>query len=57
MTLTTVALLAVTSLCMFFAETRWVGMVAIVVFGYLYPLPLLVALTVAAVVACTFHYF
>jgi hypothetical protein len=57
MTLTTIVLVAVTSLCLLFAETRWMGMVAVVVLGYLYPLSLLVALVLVVVAACAFHVF
>jgi hypothetical protein len=57
MTLTTIAVLAATSLCLAFAETRWMGIVAIVVLGYLYPLSLLAAAAVVVLGACAFHYF
>jgi hypothetical protein len=56
MTLTTITLLATTSLCLAFPETRWMGVVAIVVLGYLYPLSLLIAFTLIVVALCTFHY-
>jgi len=57
MTLTTFAVLAATSLCLAFAETRWMGMVAVVALGYLYPLSLLATAVIVVLAACAFHYF
>jgi len=57
MTPTTIAAFVSVALCLAFAETRWMGIVAVVVLGYLYPLSLLVAAAVAVLAACAFHYF
>ena len=57
MTLTTFAVLAGTSLCLVFPETRWMGIVAVVALGYLYPLSLLAAAVIVVLTACAFHYF
>lgn len=57
MTFTTIAVLAATSLCLAFAETRWMSIVAVVARGYLYPLSLLAAAVIVVLAACAFHYF
>ena len=57
MTPTTIAAFVSVALCLAFAETRWMGIVAIVVLGYLYPVSLIVAAVVAVLTACAFHYF
>jgi len=57
MTLTTLAVLAATSLCLAFAETRWMGVVAMVILGYLYPMSVLIAFVLTVAVVCAFRYF
>jgi hypothetical protein len=57
MTLTAITGLAAAALCFAFPETRVLGIVAIVVLGYLYPLSLLIAAVAAVLAACVFHYF
>jgi len=57
MTPTTIAAFVSVALCLAFAETRWMGIVAVVVLGYLYPMLLVVAAAIALLAACAFHYF
>ena len=57
MTPTTIAAFVSVALCLAFAETRWMGIVAVVVLGYLYPLSLVVAAVIALLAACALHYF
>ena len=51
MTPTTIAAFVSVALCLPFAETRWMGIVAVGVLGYLYSL----SLVVAAVMPCWPH--
>ena len=57
MTPTAIAAFVTLALCLAFAETRWMGIVAVVVLGYLYPMLLLAAAVIALLAACAFHYF
>jgi len=57
MTPSAIATFVALALCLAFAETRWMGTVAVVVLGCLYPMLLIVAAVIALLAACAFHYF
>jgi len=53
---TTFAVVVAATLCLFFPETRWVGVLGAAVMAYLHPLSLLIAASVAGVgAALVFH--
>ena len=52
----TFAVVVASALCLFFPETRWIGVLGAVVLTYLHPLSLLM-LVLAVVVAVAFHIY
>jgi hypothetical protein len=53
----TFALLAVTPLCLAFAETRWMGVTGLIVLAYLHPLLLCVVMLLIAATSVLFIYW
>jgi len=54
---TTFAVVVSAALCLFFPETRWMGVLGAAVMAYLHPLSLLVVASVAGVAAAfVFHF-